>query len=62
MELLKYNNKRVKLTDTDKKIWLGMAYYSDADSNETDEDVLIVKTKTGYTEILESDIKSIEVL
>lgn len=62
MELLKYNNKRVKLTDTDEKIWLGMVYYSDADSNETDEDVLIMKTKAGYTEILESDIKSIEVL
>lgn len=62
MNLINYNNKKIKLIDVDGNVFIGMAYYSDAETNETDEDVLIVKNGTEYYEILESDIKSIEII
>lgn len=62
MNLINYNNKKTKLIDADGNIFIGMTYYSDAETNETSEDVLIVKKGTEYYEILESDIKSIEIV
>ena len=62
MELLQYNNKKISLVDIDDEIWTGTAYYCDADINETPEDVLVVKNERGYTEISESEIKSIEII
>ncbi|HGD6287505.1 TPA: hypothetical protein ACIZ2N_000602 [Streptococcus agalactiae] len=62
MELLQYNNKKISLVDIDDEIWTGTVYYCDADTNETSEDVLVVKNERGYTEISESEIKSIEII
>ena len=62
MELLKYNNKKVSLVDTDDKVWTGLASYCDADTNETPEDVLVLKIVTEYMEFMEPEIKSIEII
>lgn len=62
MNLLTYNNKKIVLTDIDNKQWVGMAYYCDADTNETAEDVLIVKTDKNYIEFLESEIKAVDII
>ncbi|MFM1542045.1 hypothetical protein ABGF49_07385 [Helcococcus ovis] len=63
MKLLNYNNKYVKLIDVDNNKFIGMAYYMDAETNESEEDILDIKTKDGmYYGFYESDIKSIEIL
>lgn len=66
MKLLEYNNKYLKVIDIDDIEYIGMGYYEDADTAEEPEDTLtIAHKKNGYTqylELLESDIKSIEVL
>lgn len=56
MNLLQYNNQRILLVDIDGKSWSGMAYYCDADTNETEENALTVKVGSDYIEFLESDI------
>lgn len=63
MKLLRYNNKYVKLIDSENYEFIGMAYYMDAETNESEEDILDIKTKSGaYYGFYESDIKSIEIL
>lgn len=63
MKLLRYNNKYVKLIDLENDEFIGMAYYMDAETNESEEDILDIKTKSGaYYGFYESDIKSIEIL
>lgn len=63
MNLLQFNNKYVQLTDIDSEVWSGMAYYMDADTNETEEDLLDIKTEDGNIYgFYESDIKSIAIL
>lgn len=62
MNLLDYNNKKVKILDVYNELWIGMAYYCDKDTNETDEDVLVVNDGTIYMELLESEIKFINVI
>lgn len=62
MNLLQYNNKKVQLTDIDGKIWSGMAYYSDADTEESQEDLLTLKVGTEYIGFFESEIKSVEII
>lgn len=62
MELLKYNNKKISLVDIDDEIWIGMAIYFDFDTHGSNEDVLIINNEKGYTEIYESEIKSIEII
>lgn len=47
--------------DIDGKSWSGMAYYCDADTNETEEDALTVKVGSDYIEFLESDIQSVKI-
>lgn len=61
MNLLQYNNQRILLVDIDGKSWFGMAYYCDADTNETEEDALTVKVGSDYIEFLESDIQSVKI-
>lgn len=61
MNLLQYNNQRILLVDIDGKSWSGMAYYCDADTNETEEDALTVKVGSDYIEFLESDIQSVKI-
>ena len=62
MNLLQDNNQRILLVDIDGKSWSGMAYYCDADTNETEEDALTVKVGSDYIEFLESDIQSVNQL
>ena len=61
MNLLQYNNQRILLVDIDGKSWSGMAYYCDADTNETEEDALTVKVVSDYIEFLVSDIQSVKI-
>ena len=64
MNLLDYNNKYVKLIDDEGNIFQGMAYYTDADTAEEEEDTLTMKIdgEYGYLELLQSQIESVEIL
>ncbi|MST90246.1 hypothetical protein FYJ79_11845 [Sharpea azabuensis] len=64
MNLLKYNNKRVKLITNDDVIYQGMAYFCDADDYETEEDELTIKNQIDnrYYGVANSEIKSIEII
>lgn len=62
VDLIKYNNKKIKLIDLEGKVYISKAYYSDAETNESEEDILIIKNGNEYYEIYESDIQSIEIL
>lgn len=45
IELLKINTKKANLIDIDNKVWTGMAYHYDAETNEALEDFLVEKIK-----------------
>lgn len=65
MNLLQFNNKKVKIIPAfEDKPLIGMAYYCNAEDYETEEDELMVKRESDkqYYSIAGSDIKSIEVL
>ena len=66
MKLLRYNNRKVRLIDTDNEVYEGMAYYEDADTAGENEDILTIETNnlgyTKYLDLFESDIKSIEII
>lgn len=66
MKLLKYNNKKVELMTKEGLKLEGLAYFEDADTAESNEDILTINTtQNGYREyivIFESQIKSIEIL
>lgn len=63
MNLLKYNNKKVKVITDNGIEYVGMCYFMDADTAEESEDIIDVKTDDGsYNMLLESMIKNIEIL
>lgn len=64
MELLQYNNKKVKILTKTGNAYQGMAYFCDADDYETAEDELTIKNETDkrYYGFAGSEIKSIEYL
>ncbi len=63
MDLKKYNNRKVELIDDEEQKWVGMAYFSDADTAEEDEDILTIKSNKGsYNSFLESMIENVKIL
>ncbi|WP_236686666.1 hypothetical protein [Streptococcus phocae] len=42
---MKINNKKANLIDIDNKVWTGMAYHYDAETNESLEDFMVEKIK-----------------
>ena len=64
MNLLQYNNKKVRLVTNDERVYQGMAYFCDADDYETEEDELTIKNKSDnrYYGVANSEIKSIEII
>ena len=66
MNLLQYNNKRVRVIDIDGKEYVGMAYYEGAINFDEKEDSLTIKLdddkKYTYFGLYESEIKSVEVI
>ncbi|HEP1510775.1 TPA: hypothetical protein VJE68_000247 [Streptococcus pyogenes] len=61
MDLKRYHNKTVRVT-TDEEIYEGIAVFNDKDDFEEYYDSLSIKTDIGWSNILEPDIKSIEIV
>lgn len=63
MNLLQYNNQKVKLLTKTGNTYQGRAYFCDAEDYETKEDELTVKNEKDkkFYGFAESEIKSIEV-
>lgn len=64
MNLLQYNNKKVRLVTNDERVYQGMAYFCDADDYETEEDELTIKNLSDnrYYGVANSEIKYIELI
>ena len=53
MKLIDYNNRYVILLDVNDNKYKGMAYYTDADTEEAVEDIITIHTEdNGYLEYL----------
>lgn len=65
MNLLQFNNKKVKIIPAfEDKPLIGMAYYCNAEDYETEEDELMVRSESDkqYYSIAGSDIKTITII
>ncbi|WP_375708915.1 hypothetical protein PJ261_01975 [Streptococcus dysgalactiae] len=61
MDLKKYHNKSVRVR-TDEEIYEGIAVFNDKDDFEEEFDSLSIKTDIGWINVLELEIKSIEII
>ncbi|HEL0236212.1 TPA: hypothetical protein TVJ95_000889 [Streptococcus equi subsp. zooepidemicus] len=61
MDLKKYHNKSVRVR-TDEEIYEGIAVFNDKDDFEEEFDSLSIKTDIGWSNVLELEIKSIEII
>ncbi|WP_283265421.1 hypothetical protein [Streptococcus dysgalactiae] len=61
MDLKKYHNKSVRVR-TDEEIYEGVAVFNDKDDFEEEFDSLSIKTDIGWSNALELEIKSIEII
>lgn len=61
MDLKRYHNKTVRVM-TDEEIYEGIAVFNDKDDFEEYYDSLSIKTDTGWSNVLELEIKSIEII
>lgn len=61
MDLKKYHNKSVQVR-TDEEIYKGIAVFNDKDDFEEEFDSLSIKTDIGWSNVLELEIKSIEII
>ena len=61
MDLRKFNNKVVRITDIDGQIFKGVALYEDKDVYDEELDGLSVNSGTGWTKLFEDEIKEIEI-
>ncbi|EFY03081.1 MULTISPECIES: hypothetical protein [Streptococcus] len=61
MDLKKYHNKSVRVR-TDEEIYEGVAVFNDKDDFEEEFDSLSIKTDIGWSNVLELEIKSIEII
>ncbi|KXT76722.1 hypothetical protein [Streptococcus sp. DD12] len=62
MELGTFNNKVVRVTDTDNLIVEGICLFEDKDTFDEEFDALSVKTGLRWTRLFEYEIKNIEVV
>lgn len=62
MDLRKYNNSYIRLTDIDNQKFQGICIFEDKDEYEEEEDGLSIKTEKGWYKIFESEIKSVEII
>lgn len=61
MELRKFNNKVVRITDIDGQIFKGVALYEDKDVYDEELDGLSVNSGTRWIKLFEDEIKEIEI-
>ena len=62
MELRKFNNKVVRITDIDNQTFEGLCLYEDKDVYDEEFDGLSVKSGTRWTKLLEDEIKEVEII
>ena len=61
MELRKFNNKVVRITDIDGQIFKGVALDEDKDVYDEELDGLSVNSGTRWIKLFENEIKEIEI-
>ncbi len=61
MELRRFNNKVVRITDIDDQIFKGVALYEDKDVHDEEFDGLSVNSGTRWIKLFEDEIKEIEI-
>ena len=61
MELRKFNNKVVRITDIDGQIFKGVALYEDKDVYDEELDGLSVNSGTRWIKLFEDEIKKVEI-
>ena len=61
MELRKFNNKVVRITDIDGQIFKGVALYEDKDVYDEELDGLSVNSGTKCIKLFEDEIKKVEI-
>ena len=61
MELRRFNNKVVRITDIDGQIFEGVALYEDKDVHDEEFDGLSVNSGTRWIKLFENEIKEIEI-
>lgn len=61
MELIEFNNKVVRITDIDSRIFEGVALYKDKDVHDEEFDGLSVNSGTRWTKLFEDEIKKVEI-
>ena len=61
MELRKFNNKVVRITDIDGQIFKGVALYEDKDVYDEELDGLSVNSGTRWIKLFENEIKKVEI-
>ena len=62
MELRKFNNKVVRITDIDGQTFEGVCLYEDKDAYDEELDALSVKSGTRWTKLFEDEIKEVEII
>ena len=61
MDLRKFNNKVVRITDIDGQIFKGVALYEDKDVYDEELDGLSVNSGTRWIKLFEDEIKKVEI-
>ena len=61
MDLRKFNNKVVRITDIDGQIFKGVTLYEDKDVYDEELDGLSVNSGTRWIKLFENEIKEIEI-
>ena len=61
MELRRFNNKVVRITDIDGQIFKGVALYEDKDVYDEELDGLSVNSGTRWIKLFEDEIKKVEI-
>ena len=61
MELRRFNNKVVRITDIDGQIFEGVALYEDKDVYDEELDGLSVNSGTKWIKLFEDEIKKVEI-
>ena len=62
MELRRFNNKVVRITDIDGQIFKVVALYEDKDVYDEELDGLSVNSGTRWTKLFEDEIKKVEII
>ncbi len=61
MELGKFNNKVVMITDVDNQSFKGICLFEDKDTFDEEYDALSVKTGSQWTRLFENEILKVEI-